>query len=244
MIRAPQIEDLDLSLSYKTKDEYEKDLKKAQFEILILQQKIRELGIPVVMALEGVDAAGKGGAIKRLTAKLDPRGFNVIPVGAPTPIELAHHYLWRFWSELPRGGRITVFDRSWYGRVLVERVEKFASKGDWKRAYDEINAFEKSLVDNGHVVCKFWLQISKKEQLKRFREREKNPFKRWKITEDDWRNRKKWKEYQAAAQDMFDRTSTEAAPWTLVEAEHKWYSRVKVVRTVVKAIEKAVEGRS
>jgi len=193
-----------------------------------------------VLLFEGNDAAGKGGSIRRITQALDARTYRIIPVAAPTEEERAQPYLWRFWRHLPRKGRVAIFDRSWYGRVLVERVEGFCTHADWMRAYGEINDFEEQLVRNRTVVIKFWLAISQEEQLKRFKEREKIGFKRFKITEEDWRNREKWPLYEQAVCDMIDRTSTEIAPWTLVEANNKWYARLKVLKTVCTRIEKAL----
>ena len=190
---------------------------------------------------EGADAAGKGGAIRRVSGALDARWYTIIPVAAPTDEERVHPYLWRFWRNLPAHGGITIFDRSWYGRVLVERVEGFCSVADWTRAYDEINQFEEQLVRAGVIVVKFWLQISKDEQLKRFRAREHTAFKRFKITREDWRNRRKWGDYERAVCDMVDRTSTELAPWTLVEANDKRYARVKILKTIVNRIEDALD---
>ena len=181
---------------------------------------------------EGLDAAGKGGAIRRVTQALDARQLPRLPVAAPTDEEKAQPYLWRFWRHLPRTGHVAIFDRSWYGRVLVERVEGFASEDEWLRAYGEINDFEEELADDGIVVVKFWLAISKEEQLRRFEEREQSAFKRFKITDEDWRNREKWDEYDDAVNDMVDRTSTPQAPWTLVEAEDKHWARVKVLKTL------------
>ena len=194
----------------------------------------------LVVVFEGADAAGKGGAIRRVSGALDARQYTIIPIAAPTDEERVHPYLWRFWRNLPAHGGITIFDRSWYGRVLVERVEGFCSVADWMRAYDEINQFEEQLVRAGVIVVKFWLQISKEEQLRRFREREHTAFKRFKITPDDWRNRRKWGDYERAVCDMVDRTSTELAPWTLVEANDKRYARVKVLKTIVNRIEDAL----
>ncbi|HET7032402.1 MAG TPA: polyphosphate:AMP phosphotransferase, partial [Casimicrobiaceae bacterium] len=185
-------------------------------------------------------AAGKGGAVRRVTAALDARQYVTVPVAAPTDEERAHPYLWRFWRRVPPLGGIRIFDRSWYGRVLVERVEGFATVPDWMRAYDEINQFEEQLIGGGAVIVKFWLQISKTEQLRRFHAREKIAFKQFKITADDWRNRKKWDAYEKAVCDMVDRTSTEIAPWTLVEAEDKKYARVKILKTIVKHLEAAL----
>ena len=190
---------------------------------------------------EGNDAAGKGGALRRITSALDARAYHNVPVAAPTEEERAQPYLWRFWRHVPRRGRFIFFDRSWYGRVLVERVEGFCAEADWMRAYTEINDFEAALVRHGIVVVKFWLAISKEEQLKRFKQREKIAFKRFKITEEDWRNRKKWDAYEAAVCDMVDRTSTSLAPWTLVEANNKYYARLKVLKTVTRAVEDALE---
>ena len=194
----------------------------------------------VVCVFEGMDAAGKGGAIRRITAAIDARYFHTIPVAAPTDEERAQPYLWRFWRNLPRNGGFTIYDRSWYGRVLVERIERFCAEADWMRAYQEINDFEEQLAENGTIVAKFWLQISKDEQLRRFREREKTRFKRFKITAEDWRNRKKWDDYQQAAADMIERTSTQVAPWTLIEANDKYHARAKIVRTLALAIEAAL----
>jgi polyphosphate:AMP phosphotransferase len=191
----------------------------------------------LICVFEGTDAAGKGGAVRRVVAALDARQYAIVPVAAPTDEERAQPYLWRFWRRLPRPGGVVIYDRSWYGRVLVERVERFCSKADWMRAYGEINDFEEQLVNAGTVVVKFWMQISKDEQLRRFREREKTPFKRFKITAEDWRNRRKWNEYEQAVCDMVERTSTEIAPWTLVEAEDKQFARVKVLRTIVERAE-------
>lgn len=192
-----------------------------------------------IVAVEGWDAAGKGGIIQRLTAKWDPRYFEVWPIAAPTDEEKDRHFLWRFWERLPRSGNIAVFDRSWYGRVLVERVEQLAAPADWQRAYEEINEFERQLCDSGVLVIKFWLQIGKAEQLKRFRAREETAFKRFKITPDDWRNRKKWAAYQQAAGEMIARTG--AVPWALIEAEDKYYARIKVLRTLNETIETALD---
>ena len=194
-----------------------------------------------MLAFEGADAAGKGGAIRRVSGALDARQYLIVPVAAPTDEERAHPYLWRFWRNIPSLGGITIFDRSWYGRVLVERVEKLCAPADWMRAYDEINQFEEQLTKGGAIVVKFWLQISKEEQLKRFRERQRTAFKQFKITTEDWRNRKKWDAYERAVCDMVDRTSTELAPWTLVEAEDKRYARVKILKTIVERIERALD---
>lgn len=193
-----------------------------------------------IVMFEGWDASGKGGTIQRLTSGWDARYSEVWPIKAPTPPEKARHFLWRFWTKLPADGHIHVFDRSWYGRVLVERVEGFCAEADWLRAYTEINDFEHELQKDGAIVVKFWLQISADEQLKRFKEREKIAFKRFKITEEDWRNRKKSRAYHAAVCDMVDRTSTTTAPWTLVEANDKNFARVKILRTICERLEEAL----
>ena len=192
---------------------------------------------------EGSDAAGKGGAIRRITGALDARQYHIVPIAAPTEEERAQPYLWRFWRHIPRRGMLSIFDRSWYGRVLVERVEGFCSEADWMRAYGEINDFEEQLAANQTVLVKFWLQISGDEQLRRFKERERTSFKRFKITEEDWRNRKKWDAYHRAICDMVDRTSTGNAPWTLVEANDKNYARVKILRTVCERLEEALKKK-
>jgi len=218
-------------------DAYRKRLDKAQDRVRELEYEIYRRRVGVVLAFEGWDAAGKGGNIRRLTQNLDPRGYTVIPVAAPNDIERAHHYLWRFWTAMPKAGHVAIFDRSWYGRVLVERVEGFCSEADWKRAYREINDMEHHLAHAGAVVRKFWLQITKDEQLRRFKERQRLAHKQWKITEEDWRNREKWDQYKAAVEEMLFRTSTPYAPWTIVEANCKWYARIKVLDTVIEAIE-------
>jgi polyphosphate:AMP phosphotransferase len=222
------------------KDTFEKRLRQRQSDLHLLQRRAAERGVSTILVFEGWDAAGKGGAIRRLTAALDARHYQVIPIAAPTDEERAHHYLWRFWRHLPRAGRVTVFDRSWYGRVLVERVEGFASPPEWMRAYAEINQFEDQLLDHGVVLVKFWLHISRAEQLRRFNERERSPFKSWKITDEDWRNRKKWDGYEQAVNEMVERTSTRRAPWTLVEANDKYYARIKVLETVCERLSKAI----
>ena len=192
---------------------------------------------------EGWDAAGKGGAIKRLTEKMDARGYVVNPTAAPNDLEKAHHYLWRFWKNMPKDGHIAIFDRTWYGRVMVERIEGFCTQEEWKRAYKEINDMEKDLADAGAVVLKFWMQIDKKEQEKRFRQRQENPEKQWKITEEDWRNREKWEQYEEAVNEMLIRTSTEYAPWIVVEGNDKYYARLKVLETVIDALEKRISKK-
>jgi len=235
------IRDLDLGLALDDAA-YDRALARQQGRLARLTQHKRFGKRSLVLVFEGIDAAGKGGAIRRVAGALDPRQYAVVPVAAPSDEELAHPYLWRFWRQVPRLGGITIFDRSWYGRVLVERVEGFCGESDWQRAYGEINAFETDLVGAGAVVCKLWLQISKAEQLARFRAREKVAFKRFKITEDDWRNRKRWPQYERAVADMVERTSTELAPWTLVEAEDKRFARVKVLRTIADRLEAGLEA--
>jgi AMP-polyphosphate phosphotransferase len=236
-----KLKDIDLSERIKDKDEYEQRLHKAQLQLLMIQRWLYQNRREAVLVFEGWDAAGKGGSIRRMCEQLDPRGFVVHPISAPTLDEKDVHYLQRFWTRLPGPGRLGIFDRSWYGRVLVERVEGFAKKRDWKRAYDEINAFEKLLVSDGVPVVKFFLHISEAEQLKRFKEREQNPFKNWKITEEDYRNREKWHEYEKAVNEMFEKTSTRRAPWIPVSANHKWNARITVCEEAVKALSRELE---
>lgn len=219
------------------KKNYEEELGHLQVRLRALEFRIFEERVPVLIVYEGWDAAGKGGNIHRLTAKLDPRGYHVQPIAAPHGSERTHHYLWRFWRHIPKAGHITIFDRSWYGRVLVERVEGFATEAQWRRAYREINEFERQLVDFGMVVVKFFLHITPEEQLARFEARKTDPFTNYKLTEEDWRNRDRWNLYEAAVNDMLQLTSTVSAPWTLVEANDKRFARLKTLRTVCKAIE-------
>jgi polyphosphate:AMP phosphotransferase len=233
-----------LDLSQKLdKKKFEAELGKYQGKLAVLTRDPKFRDITVVVLFEGNDAAGKGGAVRRITSALDARTYNIVPIAAPTEEERAQPYLWRFWRHLPRRGRVTIFDRSWYGRVLVERVEKFCTEHDWMRAYSEINDFEAQMVRHRIVVVKFWLAISKEEQLKRFKEREKIGFKRFKITEEDWRNREKWDDYERAVCDMVDRTSTEIAPWTLVEANDKYFARIKILKTLCQQIETAMKKK-
>jgi len=221
---------------------YERDLAKYQSRLSELVRDPRFAGRrSLVLVFEGSDAAGKGGSIRRVAASMDARQYQIIPIAAPTEEERVQPYLWRFWRHLPRTGRVAIFDRSWYGRVLVERVEGFCSEADWLRAYAEINDFEHQLADAGAVVVKFWLQISADEQLRRFKERQDTEFKRFKITDEDWRNREKWDAYISAVCDMVDRTSTGLAPWTLVEANDKNYARVKVLKTLCDRLETALK---
>ncbi len=226
-----------LDLGQKLGDEkYEHALDKWQHKLAAITRHRRFKNRALVLAFEGSDAAGKGGAIRRVSGALDARQYVIMPIAAPTEEERAQPYLWRFWRHIPAKGSVTIFDRSWYGRVLVERVEGYCATVDWMRAYDEINQFEEQLVKSGIVLCKFWLQISKAEQLRRFKARENTAFKQFKITADDWRNRKKWGAYEQAVADMVYRTSTEIAPWTLVEAEDKNFARIKVLSTIVRAL--------
>lgn len=229
------LEKLDMSKKLNKKD-YADQIETAQSRLRKLEYRIYKKQVPVLCVFEGWDAGGKGGAIKRVTEMLDPRGFSVSSYAAPVGEEKTHHYLWRFWRNLPRAGHIAIFDRSYYGRVLVERVERFAADPEWQRAYQEINEFESHQASFGMVVCKFWLHITPEEQLRRFRGRELDPFRSYKLTEEDWRNRAKIPEYTSAVEDMLMRTSTPHAPWTVVEANDKFYARVKVVETVVEAI--------
>lgn len=226
-----------LDLTRRLEDDEAEKFEKQQTKVAILSRRLRKEGRSLICAFEGVDAAGKGGAIRRLLGAIDVRNARVTAVAAPTDEERAHPYLWRFWRQLPRLGKTTIFDRSWYGRVLVERVEGFCAPEDWKRAYGEIAAFEEELADAGAIVCKFWLQITPEEQLRRFHERGKTPFKQYKLTEDDWRNRAKWDAYQAAAVDMIGRTSAPDAPWTLIEAEDKRWARLRVMKAVADRLE-------
>jgi polyphosphate kinase 2 (PPK2 family) len=225
-------------LDHKSVEEgdYKPQLKKLQLELLELQRALSESKNSLMVVFEGPDAAGKGGAIKRLVERLDPRLLRVHSIIKPTAEEYRYHYLCRFWQKLAPYGQTVVYDRSWYGRVLIERVESFASEKEWKRAYQEINEFERTLCDDGAIIVKFYLHISKDEQLARFKRREADPYKHWKINDEDWRNRRKWDEHNAAAEDMFERTSTEWAPWVVIPANYKWAARIKVVKTVVEAL--------
>jgi polyphosphate:AMP phosphotransferase len=215
-----------------TKEGYRQKLEKLQAKLNLLHRKARERNISTILVFEGWDAAGKGGAIRRITPALDARAYQVIPIAAPTDEEKSQHYLWRFWRHLSRAGRVTIFDRSWYGRVLVERIEGFASEQEWRRSYAEINSFENQIVDHGQVLIKYWINITKEEQEARFQSREETSYKRWKLTEEDWRNRERWDEYEIAVNDMVGQTSTREAPWVLVEGNDKRYSRIKVLSTL------------
>ena len=222
-----------------TEMEYDRELKKLQAELRELHNRLYRKKIPVIIAYEGWDAAGKGGNIKRITRALDPRGYIVHPIASPEPHEKARFYLWRFWNRLPKTGHIAIFDRTWYGRVMVERLEGFCSENDWQRAYNEINEFEKELTDAGALVIKFWIQIDKETQLARFTERQNTPEKQWKITEEDWRNREKWDAYEEAVNEMLQKTSTVFAPWHVLESVDKKYARIKALKIVIREIRKA-----
>lgn len=231
---------LDMSKTLE-RDAYRTLLQKYQLRLSLLQRTAKERDISTILVFEGWDAGGKGGAVRRMVAALDARDYQVIPISAPTDEEFAHHYLWRFWRHLPRGGRFTIFDRSWYGRVLVERIEGFAGEQEWRRAYGEINDFERQLVSHGIVLAKFWIHITPEEQEQRFDIRRQVAYKRWKLTPEDWRNRQKWSEYEQAVHDMVERTSTPIAPWHLIPGNDKRYARVKVIETVCDTLEKALE---
>jgi polyphosphate kinase 2 (PPK2 family) len=213
-------------------DDYQAKLKKYQGKLGTLSRRLQAHHRSIIVVFEGPDAAGKGGCIRRITNCVDARFYRVIPIAAPTDEERAQPYLWRFWRHLPGHGKYTIFDRSWYGRVLVERVEGFCTPADWRRAFSEINTFEEQLVESGVVLFKFWLAISPEEQTRRFREREATGYKHYKLTEEDWRNHGKWSAYETAACEMFARTSTEVASWTLIEAEDKHHARIKVLKTI------------
>ena len=232
--------------------ELNRQLSRGEYDhkLILHQLQLRELAYQLycrkrtlVVVFEGSDAAGKGGAIRRVTEKLDPRGYEVLSIAAPEGEDKTHHYLWRFWRRLrpPQEKQVLVFDRSWYGRVLVERVEGFAKEAEWKRAYREINDFERQLSEAGTVVVKFWIQIGKDEQLNRFEQREKTPYKRWKLTDEDWRNRQKWDVYTEAVEEMLLKTSTNIAPWTVVEGNFKWFARVKCLSTIVKSLSRELK---
>lgn len=219
---------------------YRQELEELQARLRMLHNQLYRKKIPVVIAYEGWDAAGKGGNIKRITGALDPRGYEVHPIASPEPHEKARHYLWRFWNRLPKTGHVGIFDRTWYGRVMVERLEGFCTENDWQRAYNEINEFEKELADWGAVIIKFWVQIDKEVQLERFTERQNTPEKQWKITDEDWRNREKWDLYEEAVNEMLKKTNTSYAPWHVLESNDKKYARIKALKIVIEAIEQAL----
>ena len=242
LLKMPKLAEVDLSPSL-TDEEYRKELKKLQKRLGELHNVVYRKKIPVILCYEGWDAAGKGGNIRRIARPLDPRGFDVMPIASPEPHELARQYLWRFWTRLPRSGHFCIFDRTWYGRVMVERLEGFCSEDDWKRAYNEINEFERQLTDWGAVVLKFWIHIDQDTQLARFNDRQNTPEKQWKLTEEDWRNREKWPQYEEAVDEMLQKTSTKNAPWFIIESNDKKYARIKTLKIVIEALEKACEGR-
>ncbi|MCX7604503.1 MAG: hypothetical protein N2036_10565 [Bryobacteraceae bacterium] len=229
------LESLDLTLALP-REEYMVQLARRQIQLRELGWQVYRQKRPVIVIFEGWDAAGKGGAIRRLTEKLDPRGYAVYPISAPEGEDKTRHYLYRFWRRLPPRGQIAIFDRSWYGRVLVERVEGFCTEDAWRRAYKEINSFERQLKDFGAILAKFWIHISRDEQLRRFRERQKTGYKAWKLTTEDWRNRAKWPAYEQAVEDMLLKTSTATAPWHLVEGNDKYHARVKILSTLVELL--------
>ena len=240
LVKMPKLQDIDLEGRVMEEDEYREELKKLQKKLGELHNRLYRKRVPVIITYEGWDAAGKGGNIKRIAGALDPRGYEVHPIASPEPHEKARHYLWRFWTRLPKDGHIAIFDRTWYGRVMVERLEGFCSENDWKRAYNEINEFEKELYDWGAVIIKFWVQIDKDTQLARFTDRQNNPEKRWKITDEDWRNREKWDAYEVAVNEMLQKTSTAYAPWHILESVDKKYARIKALRIVIEEIERVL----
>lgn len=240
LVEMPLLSEYSLDKTIDPED-YKYILKREQKKLRTLHNIIYQRKIPIIIVYEGWDAAGKGGNIKRITQALDPRGFEVVPVAAPSPSELAHHYMWRFWNNLPKTGHIQIFDRSWYGRVMVERIEKITPPHLWTIGYNEICEFEKYLYDWGAIIVKFWIHIDKDEQLKRFTERQNIPEKNWKITDEDWRNREKWDQYELCCNDMLKYTSTEFAPWTVIESNDKKYARIKAIKTLISAIENRLE---
>lgn len=239
LVQMPLLKDVSLQDKTLSEEEYDEKLEALQKELRELHNEVYRKKIPVIIAYEGWDAAGKGGNIKRITGALDPRGFEVHPIASPEPHEKARHFLWRFWTRLPKDGHIAIFDRTWYGRVMVERLEGFCSENDWQRAYNEMNEFEKELTDWGAVVIKFWVQIDKDTQLERFNDRQNTPEKQWKITDEDWRNREKWDQYEEAVNEMLQKTSTAFAPWYILESNDKKYARIKALETVIREIRKA-----
>lgn len=240
VLQMPELKEIKLNQAV-AKDDYKKQLEEAQTQLRELHNEVYRKKIPVVIVYEGWDAAGKGGNIKRLTSALDPRGYTVVPIASPSTLEKSHHYLWRFWNQMGKDGHITIFDRSWYGRVMVERVEGFAAQQEWSRAYQEINEFEQELAQWGALVHKFWLQLDKDEQLRRFESRQNTPEKQWKITEEDWRNRDKWDLYETAVNDMLRLTSTDFAPWHIIESQDKYFARLKVLNIMIDAIKERLK---
>lgn len=237
------LEALDLT-RHLSHDEYVKQLTRRQIQLRELGYQVYLRKRPVVIVFEGWDAAGKGGAIKRITEKIDPRGYVVYPISAPHGEDKTRHYLYRFWRRLPELGQIAIFDRSWYGRVLVERVEGFAQEAEWKRAYKEINSFERQLTDFGAIVVKYWIHITREEQLRRFEERQQIGYKAWKLTEEDWRNREKWGAYEDAVNEMLLRTSTRTAPWHLIEGNDKYWARVKILKILTQTLSKDLDYKA
>ncbi|MEM1156988.1 MAG: UDP-galactose-lipid carrier transferase [Verrucomicrobiota bacterium] len=231
-----RLDDLDLNKQFESKEMYKEKMKKYQLQLIRMQRNLINSDRNLILVFEGPDAAGKGGVIKRTVQRLDPRNIRVYSVVKPTPEEYEHPYLWRFWTKVPGHGEIAIFDRSWYGRVLVERVEGFATKAEWKRAYEEINGFEQQLAYDGSIIMKFFIYVDKDEQLQRFKARQEDPYKHWKINDEDWRNREKWDQHNEAAEEMFDKTDTGWAPWHVVEGNFKWHARVHVVKTIVKRL--------
>ncbi len=240
LVKTQKLSKIKLKGKELTDEEYRKKLKKLQKELSKLHNKLYRKKIPVIIAYEGWDAAGKGGNIKRVASALDPRGYEVFPIASPTPDEKNRHFLWRFYNRLPKTGHIAIYDRTWYGRVMVERLEGYCSENDWKRAYNEINEFEKDLTDWGAIVIKFWVHIDKDTQLERFTLRQNTPEKQWKITDEDWRNREKWDQYEKAIDEMIAKTSTEFAPWVVLESNDKKYARIKALETIIAEIGKRV----
>ena len=239
LAKMPKLAEIDLNKEME-ESEYKEELDRLQSHLKELHNRLYRKKVPVVIVYEGWDAAGKGGNIKRITEALDPRGFEVHPIASPEPHEKARHYLWRFWTKIPKTGHIAIFDRSWYGRVMVERLEGFCSENDWKRAYNEMNEFEKELHDWGAVIIKFWVQIDKDTQLERFTLRQNTPEKQWKITDEDWRNREKWDAYEVAVNEMIQKTSTTYAPWHILESVDKKYARIKALKIVIEELEKVL----
>ena len=238
LLKMPKLSEVDLSPTLED-EVYKKELKELQKRLSVLHNRLYRQRIPVVLCYEGWDAAGKGGNIRRVAKPLDPRGFDVMPIASPEPHELSRHYLWRFWTRLPKTGHVVIFDRTWYGRVMVERLEGYCTEADWKRAYAEINEFERQLTEWGAVVLKFWIHIDQDTQLQRFNDRQATPEKQWKLTEEDWRNREKWGDYEAAIDEMLEKTSTVSAPWHIIESNDKKYARIKTLRIIVEALERA-----
>lgn len=236
------LEKIDLTKSL-TREEYQESLIRYQLQLRALAYQLYVHKRSLIVVYEGWDAAGKGGNIKRVTEKLDPRGYVVYSIAAPAGDDRTHHYLWRFWRRLlpPDEKQVIIFDRSWYGRVMVERIEGFCKEHEWQRAYREINEFERQLVDFGMILAKFWIHISKDEQLRRFEERQSIPYKAWKLTDEDWRNRNKWEQYEQAVEDMLLKTSTLTAPWTVVEGNDKLYARIKTLRTLTELLSKELD---